>query len=390
MHHRILWQKPRLHEDPAQHRKVSWLELFFDLVFVVVISELVHLLSSNPTLGVIGNYLFLFVPAWWIWIGATYYNDRFETDGFDNRIFTFLLMLPVAGLAIFAHEISSVGYGLCYTLARTLIVAMWLRASVHEPRFRPVGRILIGGYTSSILLFIVSLFCDTPVRFALWVIALACDLVTPVFTLKRQTKLPHFNLSKLPERLGLFVLIVIGEGLVGIIRGVARHHHFSFRVVSEGITGIAISFALWWIYFDFVANRVPKAQHRDTFLWSYLHLIFVMGIGAVAASLLHILTSKHHIPTDSVRYLMTGSLAVSVVFMGLIELVLQKEENEFLDRKISVGLKFLAAFLLLLLGGFGQGLQSFTLLAGGFVTLLLPIGYGAYAWVIERVKEPAS
>ena len=69
-------------------------------------------------------------------------------------------------------------------------------------------------------------------------------------TLKKQRTLPNFSLSKLPERLGLFVLIVIGETLVGVIRGVARHHHFSFRVVSEGIAGAAISFAIWWIYFD--------------------------------------------------------------------------------------------------------------------------------------------
>ena len=88
----------------------------------------------------LGNYLFLLIPAWWIWVGATYYNDRFETEGLDNRFFTFLLMIPVAGLAIFAHHMPdnfSLGYGLCYMAARALIVLMWI-----EPRSMKRGSVL--------------------------------------------------------------------------------------------------------------------------------------------------------------------------------------------------------------------------------------------------------
>lgn len=376
----VLWQKPRLHENPTHHRKVSWLELFFDLVFVVVISELVHVLSTNPSLEVIGTYFFLFIPAWWIWIGATYYNDRFETDGLENRVFTFLLMLPVAGLAIFAHEITSIGYGLCYAVARLLIVIMWARAAYYENRFRPVGKIFVIGYGFSIFLFCASLWVEAPERFILWAVALAFDLLTPLFSLKRQATLPQFSLTKLPERLGLFVLIVMGETLVGVIRGVARHHHFSVKIVAEGILGIAISFALWWIYFDFIAKRQPKSTHRTTFMWSYLHLFFVMGIGAVGAALLHILTSKHHVPSDSVRYLMTASLAISLMLIGLIETLLQKDEQLSLNGKICNRMKFLSAALLAGVGIWGHEMHSLSLLSCGFAALFVPIGYGLFIY----------
>jgi low temperature requirement protein LtrA len=351
----ILWQKPRMHENPTEHRKVSWLELFFDLVFVAVISELVHLLSEHPSMATLWNYLFLFIPAWWVWMGATYYNDRFETEGLDSRFFTFLLMIPVAGLAIFAHHMPhdfSLGYGLCYMFARVFIVMMWMRASFHEKRFRPVGIILITGYAMSIVLFIVSLYVGNPIRFILWGIAFACDLLTPTLTLKKQTLLPSFNLSKLPERLGLFTLIVIGETIVGVIRGVARHHHFSFKIMSEGIMGVAISFALWWIYFDYIAKRPPKSQPKLVFLWSYLHLILVMSIGVVGASLLNVLISKHHLPSDATRHLLTGSLAMSLIFMSLIEMVLKKDPREEKVLMVSTGLKFLAAIFVLFLGFF--------------------------------------
>jgi len=380
----ILWQKPRMHENPTEHRKVSWLELFFDLVFVAVISELVHLLSEHPSMATLWNYLFLFIPAWWVWMGATYYNDRFETEGLDSRFFTFLLMIPVAGLAIFAHHMPhdfSLGYGLCYMFARVFIVMMWMRASFHEKRFRPVGIILITGYAMSIVLFIVSLYVGNPIRFILWGIAFACDLLTPTLTLKKQTLLPSFNLSKLPERLGLFTLIVIGETIVGVIRGVARHHHFSFKIMSEGIMGVAISFALWWIYFDYIAKRPPKSQPKLVFLWSYLHLILVMSIGVVGASLLNVLISKHHLPSDATRHLLTGSLAMSLIFMSLIEMVLKKDPREEKVLMVSTGLKFLAAIFVLFLGFFGHWIHSLALLSLIFGALLLPMGYCIYGWV---------
>jgi low temperature requirement protein LtrA len=351
---------------------VTWLELFFDLVFVVVISELVHILSLDAQ-G-IGNYLFLFIPAWWIWIGASYYNDRFESEGLDHRLFTFFLMLPVAGLAVFAHHVSqdnSIGYVLSYTIARCLIVFLWLRASIHEKRFRPVGSILIGGYSFSIGCFILSLWIDPAYRSLLWVVALICDLITPLFTLNRQKLLPHFNFSKLPERLGLFMLIVIGETLVAVIRGIARHHHFNFRIVSEGIVAIAISFGIWWLYFDTIAERSPKRQHKMFFLWSYLHLILAMAVGAVGASLLSILTARHHIPADNARYVMTGALGVALSAMALIEIVLEPKEG--INLKMSLGTKFGVTGLLLAIGAVGHAYHAFHLLLLIFLVMITPI-----------------
>lgn len=374
-----------------QHRKVSWLELFFDLVFVVVISELVHQLSEDLTLKMVLNYIFLFMPAWWVWIGATFYNDRFETEGLESRIFTFMLMLPVAGLAIFVHHVhldSAWGYGMSYIVARVCIILLWARASYHEKRFRPVGVILISGYGFGIFLFLISLLSTDSLRYILWSSALLCDLCTPLMTLKKQIKLPRFNLSKLSERMGLFVLIVMGETLVGVIRGVARHHHLSFKIFSEGILGAAISFALWWIYFDFVARRYPKPEHQATFTWSYLHLILVMSIGSVGAALLNVLISKHHIPSDPARILLAFSTAIAIMFIGLIQLNLKNEGDELTSTKITIKLKFLSALLIFFVGVFGHEIHAFSILALIFALLLVPIVYSIIGKEYEKSVTP--
>ena len=126
---RTLWQTPSIHTEGDQeiHRSVSWLELFYDLVFVAVIAQLGHHLAGHMTWGGVAGYALLFVPVWWVWIASTYYNERFETYGLETRIFTFLQMLPVAAMAVFAHgALGETGdqFALAYAAARIVQTAL--------------------------------------------------------------------------------------------------------------------------------------------------------------------------------------------------------------------------------------------------------------------------
>lgn len=116
-------------------------------------------------------------------------------------------------------------------------------------------------------------------------------------------------------------------------------------------------------------------------------MALVMVIGAVGASLLNVLTSKHHIPTDNVRFLMTGSLSLSLLFIGLVEMILERNTNELLNVKLSIGLKFLAASLIVFLGFFGHQLHAFSLLGLIFSILLIPMSYGAYVWFWQDMNS---
>ena len=101
-----MWQRPILRTDGEQglEQKVTWPELFYDLVFVVVIAELTHTLSEDINLVSLGTFSFLFVPIWWVWIGVTFYNERFKTHDVSYRFFLFLQMIPVAAMAVFADD----------------------------------------------------------------------------------------------------------------------------------------------------------------------------------------------------------------------------------------------------------------------------------------------
>jgi low temperature requirement protein LtrA len=392
MAHGSWWERPRLivEADGIQERKVSWLELFFDLIFVVVIAELSHFLSGHISISGALGYILLFVAAWWAWIGGTFYNARFETRDISYRLFVYLHILPVAAMAVFAHDAlgeTSTQFALAYVAVRLVVIFLWLRGGWHAPVFRPISNRYAIGFSISVLLFIASVFVEPPWRFALWGLGLACDLATPLTTFKFLPQLPPLSNSKLPERYGLFVIIVLGEATVGVIRGLAEQETLSFLLGLRGALCLALIFGLWWIYFDYIARyaefRQPRPGPWAALARGYLHLPLVMGIAAVGAGATNLLASEALEP--GVQWLLAASVAVVLVTIGLIELTLRREADEPTNLRVSFGLKIAGGLIALMLGAWA-GLGPTLLLAGLLVPLFIQMLYGSYVWY----RAPAS
>lgn len=382
---RQLWQKPQLRTDEEQHihRKVTWLELFFDLIFVVVVAELSHYLAKHVTLDGVGSFIFLFLPVWWVWIGATYYNERFETEGLENRIFTFLQILGAAGLAIFTHDglgKTSVGFALSYVLSRSIVTYLWVRGGYHDRRFMPTAKRFGLCFSISIACFILSVFVAPPQRFVLWAIGLLLDISAPLFSYRHQAQLPKFSTSKLPERFGLFLIIVLGESVVAVVQGLAAKPELSLLAAGTGVLAMAIAFGMWWIYFDFVARRPPKPGIFWAYAWAYLHMPLVMAVTATGAGILNTIASEQTGLGDPVRMLISGSVAVSLTVMALLENTLRREADEPTHPRLSPALKLIAAAGAAGLGIWGTGLGAIALLSLLFGLLAVPMVYGLIVW----------
>jgi low temperature requirement protein LtrA len=387
MVHGQWWQRPQLivESEGGQERKVTWLELFFDLIFVVVIAELSHYLAVHVSIAGALGYVLLFVAAWWVWIGGTFYNARFETGDISYRLSVYVLMLPVAAMAIFVHDglgETSRQFALAYVAARIVIIFLWLRGGWHEPRFRPVSNRYAIGFSISVLLFVTSIFVAPPLRFALWGIGLLCDLVTPTLTLQHQARLPRLSNSKLPERFGLFMIIVLGEAIVGAIRGVAQQEALTLAIGVRGALCMALVFGLWWVYFDYITRHVEFRQPKPGMWYSlargYLHLPLVMGIAAAGAGAVNLLEGE--VLEADVRWLIAAAVATALIAIGLIELTLRRDPYEPTNLRVSFGLKVVGGLLALALGAWGAGFGPTGLLIGLLMTLLIPMIYGAYVW----------
>ena len=389
MDNRVIWQIPqlRIDEEEYRHRKVSWLELFYDLFFVVVIARLAHELVGEVTLPRVVQYILLFIPLWWIWIGSTYYHERFETSGLETRLIFLIKMFPLVGLAVFAHDAfktGSTGFALSYAAGRAVITFLWFRASLHVPEFRPVGRIYVAGFSLSILLFIFSIFTSPAVKFIIWGVALFIDLITPWFTLKAQLRLPRFSTSKLPERFGLLMIIVLGETAAGVVNGIQDIHSIDSEKIFTAMLGVILGFSLWWIYFDFIARRVAKPQILYSILWSYLHLPLAMGIAAIGASLTNVISMAGETLTLRVQITALVSYGITLLTMGLLEITLRPTEDEPTHHLISPILKITTGLvtggLLLLL----PPLASTSLIVILIIFTLIHMLYGLWVWYGQK------
>jgi low temperature requirement protein LtrA len=294
LEHRLRWSAPvlRTDEDEGRERKTSWLELFYDLVFVAVVAELAHALSGDLTWSGAGKFVALFIPVWWIWVGGAFYNDRFENDDISHRLAVIVQMVPIAAMALFvAHGLddSFRAFALSYALARTTLNLIWFRAGHHNPVARELTNRYAIGFGGMALLLIIAALLPAPWRYVFWTVAVGVDLLTPAATWGIQAGLPRLSRSHLPERFGLFTIIVLGEAVIGALTGIAEVERLSFNEFFLGGLTLTVAVSVWWIYFDQIADRPPHRTIHSTAAWGYLHLPITAGITAIGVGGIHLI-----------------------------------------------------------------------------------------------------
>ncbi len=327
---KLKWASPQLRMEEEEHRKASWLILFYDLVFVIIIVRLTTIVDDDLTLEGVAKYAFLFIPIWWVWMGTTTYDHLFAIDDISHRVFIFLQMLPVVSLAVYvtdAMDGTSWEFTWAYVLARILLAALWLRAGYRNLAIWDTSRRLATGYTISILFWIASLGVDEPWRYVMWGIGLIVDLITPLFlTASEQQFIRTFG--HLAERYGLIVLIVLGETIISVVR--ARAEAVNEVSISFGITGglgMLLAFSIWWLYFDQVTDKYEHQTPRHVSAWGYMHLPLVMGIAAVGASMNFAVTGDPlHLPSNA-HWLLAGGVACALLAFALFEWVGDTQPN---------------------------------------------------------------
>lgn len=390
------WQPPRKAGDRLDHRQVTFLELFYDLVYVVLIAELAHALSSHISWVGLSSFAFVFVIVWWAWLNGTTYHDIHGNNDIRTRVFTFLQMLSVVAMAVFAHDAlgeSSVGFALSYAAFQVILTYLWWRTGVYDPDHRPLSRPYSATFLINTVLFVVSAFVPTPWRFSLWGVALLLSLLLPVFIFNLGKKHPEAQAQidivsrvspSLVERFGLFTIIVLGEVIVGLVRGVSEHHHLSWHVGGTAVLGTLIAIAIWWLYFDFVSHRLPRSGTTMVSMWFYLHLPTTIGITAVGAAVLNVVEhGGKHLPAE-VRWLLVASLAVILISIALLVQTIQQTQEHQRAYRIGSGVMLLSAILI---GGLGfSELRTFLFLAALILLLLAPIFFGFLSW-LENTKK---
>jgi low temperature requirement protein LtrA len=279
------WRRPpRLRTVGAEdeERHATWLELFFDLVFVICIAEVVHTLEDDRSLGGFLGTAGLFVPIWWAWLGYTVYADRFDTDDLLHRVLVLAGMLAVIAMALSVHDAlhgGSAQFALAYVAVRVVVLALNARARRHAAPARPLLNLFLAAFTAGAALWLVSVLVPEPYRYLLWAVGMAVELSAPWLGRRRMARAP-IHASHMTERFGLFTLIVIGESVISVAQGAAGVD-WEPGTLAVAVVGFLAVASLWWIYFEYVGALAIRSV-LDGLCFTYAHLPLLAGLVSVA------------------------------------------------------------------------------------------------------------
>ena len=307
--------------DPTEHR-ASWLELFYDLVFVAAVSQLGTHLGKTLSLSGLWVYVAMFVPVWWCWSGSTNFASRYQLPELTNRLLTLLELLAVALMAasigdVFAGAYHSFVWG--YALVRLMLIGKYaLVVKQHAALRKGTGRIVLG-FSLGLCCWLLSLLWPAYKEW-LWLLSFGIDLATVIFNT------PHLkgilpNASHLPERFGLFTLIVLGESVVAVVNTLQPLHVGTAGAI-RGMISLAIAFALWWLYFDGLNDtviRIAKIHQRVGALngWIFSHLLLFLGLSIMSIGVRLLIPMPDPLFTG---ILLAGS-TLAVCALGIIHLL---------------------------------------------------------------------
>jgi low temperature requirement protein LtrA len=285
--------RPRLSAVLREGERVTPLELFFDLVFVLALTQCTVLMADDPTWAGLARGLLVLAVLWWSWVGYAWLTSVVDPEEGAVRLAIFAAMAALLVCALCVPDAFgdlALEFAVAYGVVRMGQIALFVLASRDDPALRRSVTGLAGGTAIGVSLLVAASFLDGVAQGALWALALALDMGEPYLFGSEGWKLVP---SHFAERHGLIIIIALGESIVAI--GVGSEVGVDAGVILAAILGIAVAAALWWLYFDVVAlvaeRRLSNAAvgrerneiARDSY--SYLHFPMVAGIVLLALGL---------------------------------------------------------------------------------------------------------
>ena len=303
---------PRLRSREAGERHATWSEGFFDLVFAVALSLLADNLVEQRSIGGFATFAILAAPVTWTWFAFTSWANRFDTDDPFSRLAIFAAALVSAAIAVNVGDEVSHGdaaLAVSFAAARLLLLALWLRVRRHIPEARAPADSLMAVLAVTSGLWLVGIVLPRPLGFVAWGLAILVELSTTLWNARRMNAL-GWHRGHLPERFGLFALVMFGE-TVGAAAIGSTDTPWTVRSAAIGVFAFAGMVLLCWIYFDHV-DRERLLDRRAALV--YGHVLLAIGLAAAGAGTeLAIIEADQSALSRHARWALASGVALAVL-----------------------------------------------------------------------------
>ena len=314
----------RLGAALRQEDRVLPLELFFDLVFVLALTQCTTLMSQHATWEGLGQGMLILALLWWSWVAYAWLTSVVDPEEGGVRIALFAAMAAFLIAAISVPDAFgslATEFAVAYGAVRFAQILLLALAGRDDPSFRRSVTGLGIGTTIGVALLVFGSFLDPGPQAAVWGVALILDMGEPyLFGSEGWHLVPgHFA-----ERHGLIVIIALGESVVAI--GLGAGTHLTWGIAAAATLGIGVVAALWWTYFDIVALvsarrlvRAPEGRVRNELArdsYSYIHFLLVAGVILLALGLKKGIGHPTEALDDVPAFALVGGVAIYL--LGLV------------------------------------------------------------------------
>jgi low temperature requirement protein LtrA len=276
--------------DPNRHS--TWLECFFDLIFVVAIDDVTHILSHTHEGHLdplqFWKFVLIFVPLWWIWASHTMYANRFDADDRKHRLATLVIMFLLIVASGLIGQRFLAGFDaivMCYAASKYIIAMMYFvskrRHKESEGLATAVGWVIVAGTTISL----AAILFPAPQRYVVFYVGIVFDLLAFIFFLQRRLQVIPVHTEHLIERVGLLTIILLGESVSSLSIGLANIGWTAQRLLSAA-TGFVMISGIWWVYFDSF-HLLTKQKLTTGHSVLYSHFFVFIGLSILASLIRH-------------------------------------------------------------------------------------------------------
>ena len=320
-----------------EERKTSYLELFFDLVFVFAFTQVTALVLAM---------------VWWAWSAYTWLTNAVDVESIVTRLIMLAAMTGALFMALAvpdAYQDEGAWFAVAYFVVRVLQSALFSWATRHDPQELRATFKLAPWFLTAALVALAGGFVDGDLRPYVWSVSIAIDVAGTLFVASAGWRVTP---SHFAERFALIVMIALGESVVAIgigTSGLERNLTFAVSVVVA-LAGVA---TLWWTYFDFTAvaaerslRRTPAEKRgpmaRDVF--TFFHYPVVLGIILYAVAAKKTLEHPSDPLSDAGRWAL--GLGFAFFLLGLVLARLRALRRVSWERLGAAGLALVVAVAL--------------------------------------------
>jgi low temperature requirement protein LtrA len=269
-----------------EERKTSYLELFFDLVFVFAFTQVTALILEDTSAQGFARSALVLAMVWWAWSAYAWMTNAIDIENVVTRLLIFAAMAAAFFMALAvpdAFQDEAAWFAVAYFVVRVLHMALYVWGVRGDPANLRATLLLSPWFFGAAAIALVGGFVDSDYRSAVWIASLVVDVVGTLFVARAEW---HISPSHFAERFALIVIIALGESIVAIGIATSELERDATYALSVVVAFVGVA-ALWWAYFDFTAVAAERSLRRASpaargplarDVFTFFHYPVVLGI----------------------------------------------------------------------------------------------------------------